>query len=181
MLPFYLSLIDNDEDKNKFHQLYYTHKNAMLYTATEILSDPFLAEDAVQDALLVLARKISDIRTDNPTETKAFIVTVTKNCARKIVNKNSKYTFLSEDEPSLEETIPDPVDYESRMVSLSVYNELKQILNTLDFKYISVLQLQEMGYTIKEIAGFMNLSESAVKMRLSRVKKMIYAKLEDKL
>lgn len=178
MLTLYLSLIDDDAEKSKFETLYHTYKNTMLYTAIDVLGDKHLAEDAVQEAFIILAKKISIIRTDNPRETKAFIVSITKNCAFKIANKNSKYVIFPDEDLSENETIPDPVDYEEMMISLTMYDEISKFLKTLDAKYIIPFQLQELGYTIKEIADLLDLSESAVKMRILRIKRAIVEKLE---
>jgi len=54
------------------------------------------------------------------------------------------------------------------------------IIATLDEKYITPLVLQEQGYKISEIAATLDISESAVKMRISRAKRMIFEFLEAK-
>lgn len=43
-----LAMIDNEEDKSKFEQLYNQYKQLMFYIANGILHDENLAEDAVQ-------------------------------------------------------------------------------------------------------------------------------------
>ena len=61
-----------------------------------------------------------------------------------------------------------------------MYGEIKKALGNLDIIYITPLTLQEQGYRIKEIAEMLDISESAVKMRISRAKKMIYELVEAK-
>ena len=56
MLNIFLSLIDSDEDKAKFSNLYEQYKNLMFYIARDILKDEHLAEDAVQEAFIRIAK-----------------------------------------------------------------------------------------------------------------------------
>ena len=58
MLSFYLTLVDGEEDKNKLERLYELYRLKMWYTANRILSDGFLAEDAVHDAFIGVAKNI---------------------------------------------------------------------------------------------------------------------------
>jgi len=81
MLLFYLNLIDNEEDQSKFQMIYETYNKSMLFKATEILKDEYLAEDAVQEAFLQISRNIKTIRTDYPGETKNYVITIVQNCA----------------------------------------------------------------------------------------------------
>lgn len=179
MLPFYLSLIDGEENQSKFDMIYKSFSNSMLYTAKEILKDEYLAEDAVQEAMLQIAKNIDIIRTDNIKETKAYVLTITKNCSLRILQKNSKYIIMPE-ENTIEETVSDSVDYESKTISLSMYSAVKKALSLLDEKYLTPLILQEQGYKICEIAKILNISESAVKMRIVRAKRMICEMVEAK-
>lgn len=179
MLVFYLSFIDDEENQNKFKMIYENYSNCMLYTALDILKDSYLAEDAVQESFMQIAKNIKTIRTDTPGETKAYVVTVARNCSYRMAQKNSKYIILPEDN-IIEETVADNTDYESKTISVVMYEEMKKALVKLDEKYITPLVLQEQGYKICEIAAALDISESAVKMRISRAKKMIYELLEAK-
>ena len=179
MLAFYLSLIDSEEDKNKFQMIHDMYRNSMLYTALDILKDNYLAEDAVQESFLQIAKNIKNIRTDTQKETKAYVITITRNCSIRMARKNSKYILMPEKD-TIEEIVVDTVDYESKVVSLVMYEEVKKALKMLDEKYVTPLVLQEQGYKISEISLALDISESAVKMRISRAKKMIYELLEAK-
>lgn len=176
MLAFYLSLIDDEENQNKFQMIYDKYGSSMLYTALDILKDDYLAEDAVQEAFLRIAKNIKTVRTDTPVETKSYVVTIVRNCSYRMAQKNSKYIILPED--NIEDTVADKTDYESKTISIVMYEEMKKALATLDEKYITPLVLQEQGYKISEIAASLDISQSAVKMRISRAKKMIYELLE---
>ena len=50
----YLQMIESDEDKSKFEQLYIMYKGLMFHVAMKILKNEFDAEDAVHQAFLSL-------------------------------------------------------------------------------------------------------------------------------
>ncbi len=113
------------------------------------------AEDAVQDAFT--AYFTSTPRFDSPEHEKAWFIRVTLNKCRDILRKNSvrAYTELSEvgDLPALEKE-EDP--------AISALHRLHE-------KYRTVIALHYLeGYSLEETASILNLSLSAVKMRLSR-------------
>ena len=63
MLGLYLALIDSAEDKSKFEKLYKEYRSTLITVAYSILKDTALAEDAVHETFLTLAKnfnKISD-------------------------------------------------------------------------------------------------------------------------
>ena len=48
----YFQMIESDEDKSKFEQLYIMYKGLMFHVAMKILKNEFDAEDAVHQAFL---------------------------------------------------------------------------------------------------------------------------------
>lgn len=49
MLSVYLSMIDTQQDRDKFERLFHQYERCLKYTAQNILGDEHLAEDAVQE------------------------------------------------------------------------------------------------------------------------------------
>lgn len=62
MIAMYLALIDDEKDKIKFREIYEEYSKQMWYVANEILHDRFLAEDAVHDAFLGIAKNFGSSR-----------------------------------------------------------------------------------------------------------------------
>lgn len=80
----YLQMIESDEDKSKFEQLYIMYKGLMFHVAMKILKNEFDAEDAVHQAFLSLIenlKKISDVKCP---KTRAYIVIITEALIRSI-------------------------------------------------------------------------------------------------
>ena len=54
----YLSVLDSQEKKSKFEQIYLTYRKQMYYTAFQILQHDEDAEDAVHHAFIKIAENI---------------------------------------------------------------------------------------------------------------------------
>ena len=66
MLTLYLTLLDDEEDKNLFENLYYSYRKQMITVAQSVLQDSSDAEDAVHEVFLRIAVKYMDmIRSTN--------------------------------------------------------------------------------------------------------------------
>lgn len=55
----FLIMLDSDEDRSKFVQLYHKYRYFLWYLACERLQDDHLAEDAVQETFLALTHHIA--------------------------------------------------------------------------------------------------------------------------
>lgn len=95
MLLFYLSLIENEEDKSKFERLYYDYRKWMKHIATDMLHDEFLAEDAVHDAFIKLTRYIKGVDEEDSHKTQAFIVIIIKSVCLDILRKDKRINRLA--------------------------------------------------------------------------------------
>ena len=98
MLPIYTLLIEEDADKAKFEKLYTMYKKKMWYAADSILSDAYLAEDAVHNAFIGIARNMKKIRDVESAKTAAYVVTAAKNCAIDILRERKGLYEVNIDE-----------------------------------------------------------------------------------
>ena len=74
MLFIYLSLIDSEENKDKFETLYLRHRKLMKYIALDILGDEYAAEDAVHNAFLKIIANLDKFSEEDCQENKNLIV-----------------------------------------------------------------------------------------------------------
>ena len=58
----FLIMLDSDEDRSKFVQLYHKYRYFLWYLACERLQDDHLAEDAVQETFLKVIRYFPNYR-----------------------------------------------------------------------------------------------------------------------
>lgn len=83
----YLSMIDNQVDRDKFEFIYDNYRYTMLYAARGELRDEYLAEDAVQEAFMAIVKNISCISIEDCNKLRRLVVIITKNKAVDIIRK----------------------------------------------------------------------------------------------
>ena len=162
-------MIDTEEDKRKFVVIYETYRYLMMKVALNILKDTFLAEDAVHEAFIKVAKNMENIGEIDATETKRYLLTITKNATIDIYRKRKRQfqTELCVDEL---EGCDVPLTY----ADTDVEDGILDILKDLPVKYRDVFLLKYSNNLDNgEIAKLLNITEGNVRQRLSRGKTMI--------
>ncbi len=136
----------------------------MLYrTAYLLLGNPHDAQDALQEVLLRYMEKAPDFQ--SPDHEKAWLLRVTSNCCKDCLRFRMRHTYI--DLESLRELLPAPDK-----------QQLVRELYALPARYKTVLILFYFeGYSAKEIAQILGLSENAVKKRLQRAREALKKEL----
>ena len=156
MVALYLSLIDKQEEKNRFEELYYRYRNLMYYIAYQVLHQDRDSEDAVQEAFFRIAKNMDKVKDIASTETKNFVAIITKREAMKI--------------------------YDKKHNSENLVNEVKNAIEQLPYKFSSLLTLKYvLGYSGKEIAEITGLTETNVRQQLMCGRKKLSEILEEDL
>ncbi len=75
------------EDMLRFERIYYGYRKQMLFVANELLHDTHEAEDAVQNALLGIARNIKSLPECDDKLIRAYVLTAAKNAALNLLPK----------------------------------------------------------------------------------------------
>ena len=88
MLVFYTLLIEEESDKAKFEKIYTLYKKKMWYAANSVLNDSHLAEDAVHNAFIGIAKNMKRIDDADSHKTLSYVITAAKNAAIDILRKN---------------------------------------------------------------------------------------------
>lgn len=171
----YLNLIDTEEEKSKFEQIYYNYRHTMFYVAKGILKDDYLSEDAVHNALINIAKnmdKINDIRSNR---TKGYVTVIVRNISFNMIKQQNKIVDIEE----FEENMTDDLSLEDEVLSkLSVDYIVAEIIN-LPAIYKDVLYLSYVeDLNTQEISSLINISNEAVKKRLQRGRKILLENLK---
>lgn len=176
----YLMMIDSEEDRNKFEFLYEKYRKLMFAEAKGVLKDDYLAEDIVHDSFVKIAKNICNIGEADTKETKNFIMVITRNTALDAYRKRAKSI---KQEISVDENEDSDIFISNEGKDLSdvvcTENPVLRIIRELPEKYKEVFLLKYVnGYENKEIADVLNISEEAVRQRISRGRNIIESKLE---
>lgn len=168
MLGFYLTLIDSDDDKNKFEQLYLTYRQDMYKIAYNILKNSADAEDAVHQAFLSIANSFEKVLTIPRQEIKAYIVIIIRNTSINIYNKNKRNAehTVELDEKDVPVDINFFEQYEYELL-VNAIKELPQLYKDIIYLYY----LEE--FSTKEISQMLDITVDTVYKRLERAKKLL--------
>ncbi len=163
----YLSIIETEENKSKFEQIYNKYKQIMFFVANRVLRDEYLSEDAVHQAFLRIIDNLDKIDKIDCHKTKGFIVTIVENIAIDFYRKRKRENNISFDE--VEFYIRD-IKNESNLI----INDVEEAILKLPISYSSVFRLKySQGYSNKEISEILKISEENVRQRISRGKKKL--------
>ena len=156
----YMQIIESDEDKSKFEQLYLKYRNLMFYVARKILNNQQDAEDAVHQAFVSIIENLEKISDIDCPKTRSYIVIIVERKAIDLMRKNEKVVSM--------ESIDETAGIE---ISLSDVGSISNAFANLPARYREVLLLHyDNGYSTKEIAQMFQMKRPAVQKLLWRAK-----------
>lgn len=165
----YMSLIDNEDDKIKFEDIYGKYKKMMFWIANQILNDERDIEEVVQDIFIKIIRNLDKIEKINSKKTKSFISIIVKNTAIDIYRKN----LSNKVEVELDDNFIFPSD-ELEEVEIEGLNNIEIAIMKLTEIYKEVFLLKySHELENNEIAKLLNIKESTVRVRLARGKEKL--------
>lgn len=162
--------------KELFGKLYDRYADKVYRKCISFVHDTDIAQDMVQDVFMKVFLKLDRFKGKSSFST--WLYSITYNHCVEYYRKNSKYTHID-----IDEGVDLPLDddaYEKELLSLRV-QELKSALDQIspEDKRLLLLKYQD-GLHVKEIMDMLEISESAVKMRLSRARSRVQEVIENK-
>lgn len=123
------------------------------------LGNPHDAEDAVQETFIAYLRKDPVFKNDE--HQKAWLIKVATNKCKDTLRYKNRHSELN-------------IDDLNEFATTHTDSDIINALMTLPEKFRTVLVLYYVeGYTTKEIAGIINRTPSAVKMRLQKGRRLL--------
>lgn len=175
MIAFYVAMLDTDEQKDKFNEIYTRYYGMMYQVAKSITHDSSLAEDALHETCLKLIEDIDLIRTENQKELAYYLRIVTHNRTVDFMRKWQRRNADSLDSLNIDKfswNLPDTAP-ETLIITKEKLDNAIQCVNEMPAIYRTALIMQVQGYTIQEIAKMTGCKESTVKTRIHRARKII--------
>jgi len=171
MLSLFLSMIEDDESKTKFENIYNDYHDSLLSITVSITKDLYDAEDALQNTFYIIAKNIDRIRTDNKSELKSFLYKIAKNASIDILRGKEKEKHLSLDLMTEQES-PDNVvlSVENNETYKILVNKIYEL--PMVYKDILVLSLIR-GYSLSKISELLSINRNTAKSRLAKAKSLL--------
>lgn len=178
MILFYLAVIEDHNNDDKFLALYNKYEKRVFSIAVGFVKDFHDAEDASQMAFFALARNIAKINLDNSDETKVYVYKAVKSACFDILRKKSRtvhtvsidnFFDLSSDE-----------DLENSVSSDEFLEKITNIIADIPEMYRDVLTYHYLaGFSTREISVLLNRPLSTVKSQLNRGNNILKKAIEE--
>lgn len=182
MLAFYLSEIETNADKEKFEKIYLCYEKDMFVIANKILRNRESAEDAVQDAFVLIMRNLDKIQDIYTRRTANYIRIIVKNRALQIYNQSRRREIVVDDYNFFLEQPDRLQDVEGQFVRKELSDILMGLILKLPDKYKEVLYLyyyNEISYA--EIARMLDTTEANARQIARRARKILEEKLAEEM
>lgn len=172
MLALYMTLLEEERDRETFFRLYQKYYNKMMAVARQYFPDDQKgAEDAVHESFLKMIENFSKISEISCEKLPGYIVTIVKNQSIDILRKQKRLVLNDDWTPYERAAEQAPEDGYGRLVAL---------IRAMPETYRAVLEMRfvlEMEY--REIAKVLGITESAAASRVNRGRKLLMEKLEE--
>ena len=171
MLILYTALIDDESDKLRFEEIYYSYHKRMYIVAKKVLGNNEDAEDAVQVSLLNLARHMERVPAGNEQVLNAYIFTTVRNSALSMLRKRSReIDTISMDELPLS-IGSDPMEM---IMKQNDYDMLLAVISELPLSYREIVFLRYVqGKDVKEVAEIIGRTSNYVRVQTHRAKNQL--------
>lgn len=188
MLPIILA-INNEDDRAYVEKIYNQYGKKIYKIAFKILNNTEDAEDCVHDVVKIIIDNLEIFQALEGEQLIKLLVTCSRNAALNIYRKNKikhinegKHKPYTDDETDEKDLAIESVSDDGMFVDLIVINEesrkrISEMIEKLDPIYKDVLYLRYQ-YSMKnqDIAKILKVSESIVKVRYHRAKKILLQK-----
>lgn len=173
VLSIYLALLDDPRDSDFFEYLYMTYKKQMLSVAFDVLKNNYDSEDAVHNAFISVAKRISELKEKAPNVIRAYLCRSARNSALNIYSKRNRVKIF-EEPLSENENISALDDELDVVIQTESFERIVNCIKALPDTYRDTLYLFYVDeLTAAEIAVKLNREKGTVKKQIYRGKKVL--------
>lgn len=174
-------LLLDAEEKKFFREIYENYKDEMFYTAYVILENVQDTEDILQEAFIALLCNMDKMKENSPQKNWNYIVTIVKNKAINLYNKNKRRT--DRELPLTEELVGDIIDesFDITILTIEQRKFVMKLLKEVNESYQDVLLLRyyhEMSSV--EIGRLLGKEPDAVRHMIWRAKRSVQKVMKEK-
>ena len=169
-----IAAITQEGESDLFGLLYDRYSDKVYRKCISFVRDEDIAKDMVQEVFTKVFTQLEKFKGKSRFST--WLYAITYNYCVEFYRKNSRYTTVDIDEGP---DIAEKEDGNSEFLSFRV-EQLKKAMDMVgnEDKTILLMKYQQ-NVSIKELMNYLNISESAVKMRLARARKRVKSILDD--
>ena len=180
MLTIIMS-IENESDRDFLASIYENYSVSMKAIAFDILKDDYDAEDCVHEAIMIVIKNLEAFKRANDADhLKWLVFLVCKNTALNMLKKRRRRQsrevipeLNDHNEGTLEEIADDAPTPEKMVIEEDNIRFMVSLINKLDEKYREIILLKYSGFSNKDIAGILFITQNTVRQRLFRARSIL--------
>lgn len=155
-------------------ELYNRYSASMLGVSMRYCRNVSEAEDALQEAFIRIFKYVKNFEGRHEGSLSAWIKTIVVNTTLSHNRNNKKHHYTEDIDDIQIGSEPEPIFDDAQEVSRKRQEQIVKSLQKLPLGYRTVFNLYVVeGYTHKEIAEIMNISENTSKSQLSKARKYL--------
>lgn len=183
MLIIYLGLIDDEQHRVKFEEIYTTYRMQMIHLAKSYFENEADAEDVVHDVFVRIATKHMKFiqGLGNPEDIRNYLLKATKNTAiNELKRKGRSNVSIENVAESDVDSFPDLTDdsFIEMICTKAEYESVVQVLLSIEEPYRDIMYYHfVLDLTVPEAAKLLGRNITTAKKQLVRGKKLLLYKL----
>ena len=179
MLSIYLSMLETEEEKAAFTDLYESYRHLCLNVALKITGSQAMAEDALHNAFLKMIRHKEKHFTNSCKRTASQIVIIVKSAAIDILRREKRldHDLLDDLEPIIPNDEPDTLRI---IASKEAVDRLQHHVSQLNEVNQSLFEMKYLSEKSDgEIANMLGLRKNTVAVRIHRLKSALFETMRE--
>lgn len=165
-------MLDTDEEKSIFEQLYIEHRQRLYRIAFSKLHNSQDAEDAVSECFLRILNKSANVFEVSPNKRPHFLNVLIRNVCAQMFNKSIRERTVSIEDECLE--IVDEVNLEDEIIGKISRDCLSEFILQMPEKLRDAIVLKSvMGVSNHEAAEQLGITENTLRQRIYEARKKI--------
>ena len=176
MLLFYLSMIDNEDDRNWLSKVYTDYKPWMLKIAYSYTKSEEDSKDAVHEIFLRISRNIESVPRISVT-LKIYLEAAIRNICCTITTRRNKHPIFSIEEQFY---TPSDEDLEENTINKILSEQVLDYIEQMPVIYSSVLTMYLVCKNkVSDISNILGIPYKTVESRLYRGKQLLNERFKD--
>ena len=172
MLAAAIAMLDTDEEKSIFEQIYTEHKQRLYRIALSKLHNSQDAEDAVSECFLRILNKSANVFEVSPNKRAHFLNILIRNVCAQMFNKaiKERTAYIEDECPE----IADEINLEDEVIGKISHDRLVEFISQMPEKLRDTIVLKSvMGVSNHEAAKQLGITEITLRQRIYKARKQI--------
>lgn len=174
-LELCLAVLETEEERAEFTDLFERYHKLVLYKAGEIIGDYEKAEDVAQEVFLYIAENFSRFRREDHRKVTHYLMMCAYSRALNFMRQQKNRAAVEEEEPFVAKFSVE--DTERIVLRQDTLKRVMQAVAELAEKYRAPLQMRLEGAPYEEIAGLLGITGDTARKRVQRGYAMIREKV----